>query len=162
MTITTATTAPGVEATAGTATAGTATAETLAADTAERLTALMITFLETGTPPAGLFRPDVFCDLTVPYWRLQARGVDGLVALRRNGHPAPGSVPRHRLDRTGSGFVLEVEERWEQDGAGWYCRELLRADVREGAIARLSVYCTGDWDAGRQRRHGREVSLLEP
>ncbi|GAA2835760.1 hypothetical protein RMN57_08195 [Kitasatospora sp. CM 4170] len=131
-------------------------------DPTGRLAALLIAFLETGTPPDGLFRPGVFCDLTVPQWRLQARGVPGLVALRRGGHPAPGAVPRHRLDRTGSGFVLEVEESWEQDGQRWYCRELLRADVRDGAVDRLSVYCTGDWDAEQQRRHRAEVTLLEP
>ncbi|MFD0279845.1 hypothetical protein ACFVHB_38955 [Kitasatospora sp. NPDC127111] len=155
MATTLTTTAPGVGTTGTTGTTG-------ATDSTERLAGLLVAFLETGTPPAGLFHPDVFCDLTVPYWRLQARGVDGLVALRKNGHPLPGSVPRHRLDRTGSGFVLEVEERWEQDGAGWYCRELLRADVTDGAVGRLSVYCTGDWDAEQQRRHGEEVTLLEP
>ncbi|MEV6975880.1 hypothetical protein [Kitasatospora sp. NPDC093806] len=127
----------------------------------DRLAALLITFLETGTPPDGLFHPEVFCDLTVPYWRLQARGIPGLVALRRNGHPAPGTVPRHRLDRTATGFVLEIEERWSQDGQPWYCRELFRADVRDDAVVRLSVYCTGDWDAAQQRRHGEEVTLLE-
>ncbi|MFI6848141.1 hypothetical protein OG535_07465 [Kitasatospora sp. NBC_00085] len=135
---------------------------TTTATTTDRLATLLIAFLETGTPPEGLFRPDVFCDLTVPSWRLQSRGVDGLVALRRSGHPAPGSVPRHRLDLTDAGFVLEVEESWEQDGERQYCRELLRADVRDGAIERLSVYCTGDWDAAQQRRHHAEVTLLEP
>ncbi|MCG6495335.1 hypothetical protein [Kitasatospora sp. A2-31] len=133
-----------------------------AADPTERLAALLIAFLETGAPPDGLFHPEVFCDLTVPQWRLQARGVPGLVALRRGGHPAPRAVPRHRLDRTGTGFVLEVEESWEQGGQRWYCRELLRADVRGGAVDRLAVYCTGDWDAEQQRRHRTEVTLLEP
>ena len=36
----------------------------------------MVRFLETGTPPEGLFRADVFCDLTIPQWRLQAQGVE--------------------------------------------------------------------------------------
>ncbi|GGV14760.1 hypothetical protein GCM10010495_30920 [Kitasatospora herbaricolor] len=128
----------------------------------EALPDLLVTFLETGSPPAGLFRPDVFCDLTVPQWRLQAAGVPGLVALRKAGHPAPGLVPRRRVDPTPTGFVIELEERWEQDGQSWYCRELMRADVEDGMIARISVYCTGDWDAEQQRRHGREVVLLRP
>ncbi|MCX5209000.1 hypothetical protein OG689_06800 [Kitasatospora sp. NBC_00240] len=123
---------------------------------------LLVTFLETGIPPAGLFHPDVFCDLTVPQWRLQAEGVPGLVALRKAGHPAPGVVPRRRVDPTPTGFVIEVEERWQQDGQSWYCRELMRADVEDGRIARISVYCTGDWDAEQQRRHRQEVALLRP
>ncbi|HEY3613052.1 MAG TPA: hypothetical protein VGK92_05075 [Gaiellales bacterium] len=121
-----------------------------------------IEFLETGDPPDGLFADDLFCDFTMPHWRLQAQGVDDAVALRRHGHPTPGRVPRSRFDATESGFVLEVEERWEQDGTSWYCRELFRADVADGRIASLSVYCTGDWDEQTQRQHAAEVPLLRP
>ena len=122
----------------------------------------LITFLETGTPPAGLFAPDAFCDLTVPTWRLQAQGQDGIVRLRHEGHPSKGTVPRHRLDPTPTGFVLEVEEAWEQDGDQWYCRELLRADVENDAITSLSVYCTGDWSSAQVAAHGQAVQLIRP
>ena len=53
-----------------------------------------IRFLETGEAGASLFSPDVFCDFTPPQWRLQAEGVEAVVALRRRGHPGPGQVPR--------------------------------------------------------------------
>ncbi len=128
----------------------------------ETLGAKLIAFLETGISPAGLFAPDIFCDFTMPHWRLQARGIDAAVRLRTNGHPGASTVPRHRLDATPEGFVLEVEERWRADGEDWYCRELFRADVRDGHIAELSVYCTGDWDAAQQERHQRDVRLLRP
>ena len=59
-------------------------------------------------------------------------------------------------------FVLEFEERWQQDGKDWYSRELARADVDNGAIACLSVYCTGDWDESRRAEHARAVQLLRP
>ncbi|MFF4382654.1 hypothetical protein [Kitasatospora sp. NPDC001547] len=141
------------------------TAPAAAAATAtpfRRTAADLVTFLETGTPPTGLFTADVLCDFTSPRWRLQARGVDDVVALRRAGHPGPGRVPRSRFDPTPTGFVLEVEERWEQDGDSWYCRELFRADVSEGSISDLSVYCTGDWDRARVAEHARAVRLLRP
>jgi hypothetical protein len=121
-----------------------------------------VTFLETGEAPAGLFAPDVFCDLTLPTWRLQAQGAEDSVALRRAGHPCPGRVPQSRLDLTGTGFVIEVEEEWEDGGQTWYCRELMRADVSADGITQLSVYCTGDWDAAQVARHGREVTLIRP
>jgi hypothetical protein len=130
--------------------------------TARDLAGKLVTFLETGTAPDGLFTPDVFCDLTVPQWRLQARGADGVRALRRAGHPWPGRVPRSRLDATATGFVLEVEEEWEHDGQSWYCRELLRADIAAGRISELAVYCTGDWDAAQVARHAAAVTLLRP
>jgi hypothetical protein len=124
------------------------------------LAAKLVAFLETGRPPEGLFTADVFCDFTLPRWRLQAAGIEGAVGLRTAGHPGPGRVPRSRLDVTETGFVLEVEEEWEQDGESWYCRELLRADVSDGAISQISVYCTGDWDGAQVARHAATVHLL--
>ncbi|MFG2794654.1 hypothetical protein [Streptomyces sp. NPDC048419] len=134
------------------------TVETTARELADKL----VTFLETGIPPAGLFTPDAFCDFTPPQWRLQAQGIDDLVALRKAGHPGASRVPRSRYDATATGFVLEVEEQWEQDGESWYCRELLRADVADGSISQLSVYCTGDWDRARVAEHARSVQLRRP
>jgi hypothetical protein len=122
----------------------------------------LIAFLEDGTPPPGLFAADVFCDFTMPLWRLQACGVDGVVALRKHGHPSPGTVCRWRCDPTPTGFVLEFEEQWESESQRWYSRELARADLTGEAIRQLSVYCTGDWDEERRRRHAREVALLRP
>src|SRR6266566_7240100 len=124
------------------------------------LAAKFIQLLETGAAPAGLFTADVFCDFTMPQWRLQAQGAEDIVRLRKSGHPAPGRVPRSRFDATATGFVLEVEEEWDQDGDSWYCRELFRADVADGAISQLAVYCTGDWDRELVARHAATVHLL--
>lgn len=128
----------------------------------KQLAGKFIDFLETGQPPHGLFAPDVFCDYTMPLWRLQAGDAEELVALRRHGHPSPGLVTSARLDDTDRGFVLEVEEQWDEDGQSWYSRELFRADVDQGAIAALTVYCTGDWTADQVERHRRAVTLLRP
>ncbi len=130
--------------------------------TARVLADKLIAFLETGELPAGLFAPDLFLDFTLPLWRLQASSADDAVAVRLTGHPAPGRVPRSRFDRTDSGFLLEVEETWEQDGDSWYCRELMRADVVDGVITELAVYCTGDWDSARQAEHRAAVPLVRP
>jgi hypothetical protein len=135
---------------------------TVPSDRVQRLADDLVAFLETGRPPNGLFAPDVFFDVTVPHWRLQAHGHDEAVALRREQHPAPGRVVRSRLDRTGNGFVLEFEERWREHGRDWYARESARADVGEDGIAELSVYCTGDWDEAREEEHRRAVRLLRP
>ena len=124
----------------------------------------LVQFLEQGEPPPGLFADDAFCDFTLPRWRLQAAGAEALVALRRRGHPGPSRVTRMRCDPTPAGFVLEFEERWQQDGRDWYAREMIRADLRDGddAIVALAVYCTGDWDAAREAEHRAAVTLLRP
>jgi len=128
----------------------------------EALAKKLIAFLESGEVEDGLFTEDVFVDFTSPRWREQGQGIERAVAMRRAGHPGPSSVSRSRVDATATGFVLEVEERWHHFGEDWYARELFRADVRDGAIAELSVYCTGDWDRGRRAEHARAVRLLRP
>lgn len=132
--------------------------ETRAHELAEKL----IAFTETGEAPAGLLAPDVFCDFTMPTWRLQASGVDETVALRRAGHPGPSTVPRWRFDPTPTGFVLEIEEAWEDGGEHWTAREMFRADIGEEGITQISVYCTGDWSAARRAEHAAAVTLIRP
>jgi hypothetical protein len=129
---------------------------------ARQLAEGLVEFLETGTPPDGLFAPDVFCDFTLPHWRLQAQGVDDTVGLRLAGHPGPSSVVGSRLDETSTGFVIEVEERWTDPKASWYCRELMRADVGEDGITQLTVYCTGDWSEAHEAEHRAAVQLIRP
>src|ERR1700749_5029617 len=120
----------------------------------------IVRFLETGDVPEGLFGPDVFLDLTMPTWRVQAAGAEDLIAVRKDGHPGPGRVTRWRGDPTPTGLVFEFEERWEHDGQPWYAREMMRLDVTGGQIAEVTVYCTGDWDQSRQAEHAAAVTLL--
>ena len=76
----------------------------------------------------------------------------------KQGHPGRGTVTRWRADPTPSGFVFEFEERWNSEGQQWYAREMMRIEVTEGAIAELTVYCTGDWDQARQAEHAAAVT----
>jgi hypothetical protein len=122
--------------------------------------ARLIEFLETNEPPEGLFAPDVFVDLSLPQWRLQAGTVDDSLKLRTGGHPCPGQVRVERISQTDSGFTIEFEERWEHEGQRWYCREMIRADVVGDTIVEMAVYCTGDWDEATQREHAGAVRLL--
>lgn len=145
-----------------TSTPDTAVATSSTSDTDRLLARQFINFLETGIAADGLFAPDLFTDFTMPLWRLQADTAEGSIALRAAGHPMVGRVPRHRLDVMDGGFVLEVEETWRADGDDWYCRELFRADVVDGSIRELAVYCTGDWPSARVAEHRAAVRLLRP
>lgn len=157
------TTAPATTTTTTTTmTSATTASMATASDGARFLARQFIDFLETGVVAEGLFASDMFTDFTLPLWRLQADTAAGGVALRAAGHPMVGRVPRHRLDVMEGGFVLEVEEQWEADGDQWYCRELFRADVVDGSIRELAVYCTGDWPSARIAEHRAAVSLLRP
>lgn len=122
-----------------------------------------VRWMETGDGAEKVFAPDVFGDVTLPQWRLQAATADDLIAIRTGGHPCPGSVRVERLDPTPSGWVMQIEERWtDEHGAPWYCREIFRADVADGLISDFAIYCCGDWDEATVRRHAAEVTLLRP
>ncbi|MCW2856839.1 MAG: hypothetical protein JWR52_2454 [Marmoricola sp.] len=120
----------------------------------------LITYLETGVAPDGLFAPDVFLDATLPLWRLQADNATDAMSIRRQGHPCPGTVHVERVEPTDRGFTIEFEEHWDDAGQRWYCREMIRADVVGSTIVEFAVYCTGDWDEDQQKRHAETVTLL--
>jgi hypothetical protein len=119
-----------------------------------------IRFLETGSVADGLFAPDLFIDLSLPHWRVQAATEAEVLAIRAKEHPMPGTVKVERVEQTGHGFTIEFEERWEFEGERWYSREMIRADVVDGTIVEMSVYCTGDWDETNQREHAEAGKLL--
>jgi len=124
--------------------------------------ARLIEFLETGTAAEGLFAPDLFLDFSLPQWRLQTGTAEEAIAVRVSGHPDPGQVRVERISQTETGFSIEFEERWVHEGQDWYCREMIRADVVGDTIVEMSAYCTGDWDAAKQREHASSVTLLRP
>lgn len=121
-----------------------------------------VRYLETGDKPEDVFSEDVFLDFTLPLWRIQAKGLAAVHGVRMRGHPDPGQVPRWSAVTTGNGFAMQAEERWTNAKSHWYCREAFFAELRDGKVCRLSVYCTGDWDAERQQAHQNEVALIEP
>lgn len=125
------------------------------------LAAGFVRYLETGEAE-GLFADDAFCDVSFPQWRVQAGTARDLIAIRSKSHPCPGGVQVSRLEPTERGFTMEFEERWEDGGQRWYCREMARCDVADGKIVDLAIYCTGDWDENVQAKHARSVSLIRP
>lgn len=121
-----------------------------------------VAFLETGATE-GLFAPDVFADITLPHWRVQVRGAEELIAAKASLHPPAGRSRVEKVLVAEHGYSLKVEERWEDGGGQWYCREAFLCDLDdEGRICELSVYCTGDWDEAAVARHAEAVTLLRP
>ena len=122
----------------------------------------LVAWLERGETD-GLFAPDAFADLTFPHWRLQVQGAEEMDRTKNALHPPAGTTRVERVHRSEHGYVLQVEERWEDGGQQWYCREAFICDLDEqGRIAELGYYCTGDWDEARVAEHAEAVTLLRP
>jgi hypothetical protein len=121
-----------------------------------------VAFLQTGAAE-GLFAPDLFADITLPHWRVQVRGGEEMIAVKTRLHPPAGRTRVEKVLVGEHGYTLKVEERWEDAGGRWYCREAFLCDLDDqGRITELSVYCTGDWDEAAVARHAEAVTLLWP
>ncbi len=114
-------------------------------DSANEIAKRFIVFLETEGSAGRSLRGTMFfatSPFTLPKWRLQAQDRESVVALRQQGNPAKGKVPRWRCDPTRSGFVLEVEERRSKTGKTGPAGNCFGRMSRGSAITELSVYCT--------------------
>lgn len=121
-----------------------------------------VAFLESGATE-GLLAPDVFADITLPHWRVQVQGAEEMIAARTSLHPPAGRTRVEKVMATARGYTVKVEERWEDGGTQWYCREAFLCDLDDqGRITELSVYCTGDWDEAAVARHAEAVTLPRP
>jgi len=121
-----------------------------------------VAFLETGATD-GLFAPDVYADISLPHWREQAQGAEEVVAMKTRMHPPAGRTRVEKVLAAPRGYTIKVEERWEDGGQQWYCREAFLCELDdEGRISELSVYCTGDWSETAVAAHAEAVTLLRP
>lgn len=98
-----------------------------------------VAFLETGATD-GLFAPDVLADITLPHWRVQAQGADEVVASKTKLDPPAGRVRIEKVQAGANGYTIKVEERWDDGGQRWYCREAFVCDLdQEGRIGRAVI-----------------------
>lgn len=121
-----------------------------------------VAFLETGETD-GLFAPDVFADVSLPHWRVQTRGAETLISAKNQMHPPAGRTRVEKVLVAADGYAIKFEERWEDAGQHWYCREAAIVDLDDqGRIAEFHYYCTGDWDEALVASHAEAVALIRP
>jgi hypothetical protein len=107
-----------------------------------------------------VFTEDVFFDLNMPVWRFQMQGVDAFESWRRGLAPEGSGINILRTVPTPSGFVTEYEEFEEQEGQLLTSRKMFLCDVREGRIAEVIGYCSGEWDEALRARHAVEAPMI--
>ena len=105
---------------------------------------------------------DVFFDGHPPFWRFQLQGRDAFASWLR-GYVRDGTeITVVRTIPTVTGFVTELVGAHDEDGEQVTDRKILLVEVRDGRIAELVVYCSGDWDADLRARHAAETQLIRP
>lgn len=143
--------------------ATTATATLLDADEAKRLSAGFNRMFERLALEEGLFTDDAFFDLNMPVWRFQLQGPETFAAqLRAINQGGRVWVDVVRTVPSASGFVTEHVEHEDIDGEDHSARRLWLCLVRDGRIAEVVGYCSGEWDDALRARHRREAPMIRP
>jgi hypothetical protein len=105
---------------------------------------------------------DIFLDGNPPLWRFQLQGRPAFSAWIRGFMPDGAETTVVRTVPTVTGFVTEFAGRHQHGEEEITDRKILLAEVRQGCIAELTVYCRGDWDAELRARHTAETRLIRP
>ena len=103
---------------------------------------------------------DIFLDGHPPLWRFQLQGRDVFDSWINSFMPHGAETTVVRTVPTASGFVTEFTGRHEEDGEEITDRKILLAEVRDGHIVELTIYCSGDWDGELRARHEAETQLI--
>jgi len=128
-------------------------------DSAEALNAQLAEVFRTNDS-GEVFTADVFFDLNMPVWRFQMQGIDAFESWRRELAPEGSGVNLLRTVPTLSGFVTEFEEFEERQGRLLTSRKMFLCEVREGRIAEVVAYCSGEWDDALRARHAIEAPMI--
>ncbi len=115
------------------------------------------------TAEAGdVLSDDVFLDGNPPFWRFQLQSRDSFSAWIKSFMPHCADTTVVRTVPTVTGFVAEFAGGHEQDGEQITDRKIMLAEVHDGRIVDLTVYCSGDWNSELRARHAAETQLLRP
>lgn len=128
---------------------------------AKRIAERFVRFVETNEPGEAVAE-DVLADINVPEWRFQLRGLDNVVQWLVGELPNGSRVTSWRADPTEEGVVVEVEQRYDVEGAEILSRNLHRLEVRDGKITEWTMYCTGEWTPETRERQAREAPMIRP
>jgi ketosteroid isomerase-like protein len=105
---------------------------------------------------------DVFLDGHPPLWRFQLEGRDAFAAWLQDYSPDGCETTVVRAIPTVTGFVTEFVGGHDEDGKHMTDRKILLCEVRDGRVAELTVYCSGDWDEELRARHAAEAPIIRP
>jgi hypothetical protein len=138
-----------------------ASTPTIDQPTAERLSERLADVFRTADV-GDLFTDDLFLDGHPPMWRFQLQGIDAFASWLVGYAPAGVDTTVVRTVPTAGGFVTELTGRHEEESQFMTDRKIVLCALRDGRIAELTIYCSGDWDADLRARHQAETTLLRP
>jgi len=96
---------------------------------------------------ADVFCEDVVLDATVPHWHFVRRGQAAARAELSGWYADPGRFDTLRRTPLPDGELVQFDLAWEEGGVPHACRQAHVITLRDGRIARDTVWCGGRWPA---------------
>lgn len=128
---------------------------------AQRLSEAVADMFRTGVV-GGVLTEDVFLDGHPPFWRFQLEGRETFAAWLADFVGDGADVEVAAVEPTANGFVTQFISRHDEDGVEITDRKILLCELRDGRVAALTVFCSGDWDPELRARHAAETTLIRP
>ncbi len=111
--------------------------------------------------PGDLFTSDFFLDGHPPFWWFQVQGLDAFTTWLEAYVAHGPAVDVVRTTTTEDGFLAEhLVSETVPDRGFLTARRLHVCTVRDGQIAEMTVFCSGDWDEALRARHAAEAPIL--
>lgn len=112
-----------------------------------------------GTELAEILTDDAVLDMNVPEWRFQVGGGAAIAAAFVDSFPAGFRTIGSHWEATPTGAVLEYDG-WDLAHDTYY-RHLVQLELDGTDISRLTLYCTGGWDAETIERQRRQAPMVD-
>jgi hypothetical protein len=107
----------------------------------------LLSGIEAGAVPAGIFSQDAILDATVPNWRFTTRGATPVQAELSRWFADPGCFQNLHRTSLDEGELVEFTLTWEENGVTHMCHQAHIIRLQDGQIASDTAFCGGRWPA---------------
>jgi hypothetical protein len=107
----------------------------------------LLSGIEAGSVPSGVFSADATLDATVPNWRFSVHGGDAVRAELAGWYADPGHFERVRRVPIPEGELVEFVLSWTEDGVEHRCHQAHVLRLADGRVQSDTAWCGGRWPA---------------
>lgn len=107
----------------------------------------LLTGIEAGSVPDGVFSDDAVLDATVPNWRFTTRGGGAVQEELARWYAEPGAFRDLRRSPLPDGELVEFTLTWQEQGVGHMVHQAHVLRVRDGRVVSDTAFCGGRWPA---------------
>lgn len=107
----------------------------------------LLTGIQAGAVPDGVFTDGATLDATVPNWRFTTRGGAEVQAELSRWYADPGIFEDLRRTELPDGELVEFTLTWKEDGVQHMCHQAHILRLSGGQVASDTAWCGGRWPA---------------